>query len=1316
MKRTLTLLLVIISNLIFSSVSKAQCKAGFEVYGYTCTRAAVSFTDSTVIFENTSDSLVKEIWEYGDGKSDTLLYNHSVTKTHNYLSNGTFTVKLTAFTYSGCIATFSKNITVTIKPQAAYYFTPVLTHCVFDSVLFYNQSTISTGEPLSLLWHFYDDNTTGTKDVQNHRYYNQGIYQTSLTVTAQNGCVDSLQKQIGIIQPTKAAFTVKYSGCANDSVSIIENSFNGVASSFYSKTWYFGDGTSQIDYDITNKTVKHLYSTPGKYHITLKFETSSCLQYCYDSVQIGSIPRAAFSTSPGIAGLCGLQQMNFINRSSPVQSQPLTYQWKINNSATDTTADPSYNFTDNGIFPVKLTATQPSTGCSYILDTTVTVSGIDPKPFPDFAFETDSANLLKYNFYDSTKISSTGSISSYTWLFGDGSDPLITSAKNVSHTYTQKGPFSVKCIVSSLTGCSDSTTKIVKADSTPVVLCVSSYAAPTSVCLGAVSNFADYTIAANGADSLIKQIWNFGDGLADTLYNNFATGHSHLYTAPGNYSTSLTILTKRGCTNSATRTTTVRSTKLKSSFSYLQIPNCASSSQTIQFRNTTQNYFGSLITKWIFGDGNTTTGELNPLHAYAAPGNYTVQFLSRVSGCMSTYDTITKIITILPRSKSGMLYSMDNSTPKTILFSDQSTSGFENITGWGWDFGDSVISSEQNPTHTYTSYGTFTVKHFLNSVSGCTSDTTTIQVHIDSFITSSANTFQSSIGTDFWTGFGYIENMRRKISTGTSLPTMSVYLAADKNPATVMIDIPAMSAEKRSAFGFPRMIYVPADSVVEVSGFPTGDPNDPYNAIGASDTRLYYTGISNRAIHITSNQPIGAWQHVFSTNNTAGGSLLIPAGVWSTSYIVQSRGGKSNTGIPNSFFFVIAERDSTIVQFIPSNDIVDSSSATIFTDNHPAADVLYKAGNTYSVLLNRGQVFNAMGFVSGSGNNVATAVDLSGTKVVSTDPFKKIAVFGGNGRVLINTAACNNTTGSDNLIQQMFPKAAWGTRYLTTPAKTMEYCIYRITVSDTSTNVTVNGSLLARSTLKSNAYYEIENNTPNIIESDKRVMVTQYVVTPGCPASASGNNGTGDPEMINLTPLKYATNNVTIYSANIKTTSTVNAGYINIVIKKEGISGFTIDNSNMVDTGASSYNTVTAYLSSGNNIPVQNAFVKHPGDNNYYYAKIFVTPGRSHQLKSDSLFTAIAYGMGNGESYGYNAGFNFNAPQLRYEYLGSGKWTDEINWLGHKIPPNPLPMGSEIIVSGKCTLNVPQTIEDGARLIVETGGNLVVNGNLIIQQ
>lgn len=514
----------------------------------------------------------------------------------------------------------------------------------------------------------------------------------------------------------------------------------------------------------------------------------------------------------------------------------------------------------------------------------------------------------------------------------------------------------------------------------------------------------------------------------------------------------------------------------------------------------------------------------------------------------------------------------------------------------------------------------------------------------------------SNAGLDFWLGFGYQSNMDTKASS-TDRAQLSVYIAAGDQDATVMVDIPNMQGVSVAPWNFPRTINIPANGVVEVKDYPVGDSSNVLNTTGRPDCRLYYTGISNRAIHVysTNGVPVSAWMYTSTKNNSAAGSMLFPTNTWNNAYTVQSYGGITNNGDPNSFFFVIAAEDNTVIEFKPTNDIVDSLSTTLFKDNHTAAYVKYQKNQTYQITLNKGQVFNCMGYIQGTGSNSANGLDLSGTTVKAVDCNKKIAVYSGNGRVLVNTATGSVSTGSDNLIQQMFPKAAWGRKYLTVPTKTMEYNVFRIAVQDPTTLVWVNSptvhtaatALPASQLNTTGLYYSIEGNQPNLIESDKPINVTQFVIAGTAPDgveaphSTIGNGGLGDPEMIILSPVEQSINKATVYSPNFKNGGT-GGSYINVVMKKLGVSSFKLDNVAVADTGLSSYSTVgvpAIYASSGNtSIPMASIFKPHPGDTSYYYAKFFVASGAPHTLYSDYPFNAIAYGMDQGESYGYNAG------------------------------------------------------------------------------
>lgn len=520
----------------------------------------------------------------------------------------------------------------------------------------------------------------------------------------------------------------------------------------------------------------------------------------------------------------------------------------------------------------------------------------------------------------------------------------------------------------------------------------------------------------------------------------------------------------------------------------------------------------------------------------------------------------------------------------------------------------------------------------------------------------------SNAGSDFWTGFGYQEKMKDNTTQfDTTLSGkgshLSLFVAAGSQGDSVIVELPGMTAPT-----FPRKVYVPANGFVEIGGFPVGDGNAA-NPTNGPDTRLYYTGVSKRGIHIYSKNgtPVSCWMYDWNTGDAAAGAMLFPTNTWNSSYVVQSVGGKANNSgyNNNSFFFVIAKEDNTVVTFKPTNDILDSNNQTIFTNGHlhNPTYVKYQKDSTYKVTLNKGEVFNAMGFVGDPAPASADpgALDLSGT-VVSTTCDKKIAVFGGNGRCVIGTAGssptvgnanCNNpSSGSDNLIQQMFPKVAWGTTYLTVPTKNMADNLFRVYVQDINTDVKLNNVLLPKINLIKGLYYQFDLNSPAKVESNIPVSVTQFIVSGACQHAASGNIGKGDPEMITLSPVQQSIKSTTVYSATFKNGNTPpsqGCSYINVVVKgSDGVSNFKLDGLTAgIDTGGNTF-TGAIYAPASATVTNVNAFRKHPYDTGYYYATFRVSSKAKHTLFSTQGFNAIAYGVSDGESYGYNAGTTIN--------------------------------------------------------------------------
>jgi len=98
----------------------------------------------------------------------------------------------------------------------------------------------------------------------------------------------------------------------------------------------------------------------------------------------------------------------------------------------------------------------------------------------------------------------------------------------------------------------------------------------------------------------------------------------------------------------------------------------------------------------------------NPSHIYTTPGIYSVALQAYNTGGYNTTRKIGYIIVPSAPVANFVGTPTSGNIPLTVKFTDTST-GFP--TQWDWNFGDGslVNATKQNPVHTYTSAGTYTV-------------------------------------------------------------------------------------------------------------------------------------------------------------------------------------------------------------------------------------------------------------------------------------------------------------------------------------------------------------------------------------------------------------------------------------------------------------------------------------------------------------------------------------------------------------------------------------------------------------------------------
>ncbi len=146
------------------------------------------------------------------------------------------------------------------------------------------------------------------------------------------------------------------------------------------------------------------------------------------------------------------------------------------------------------------------------------------------------------------------------------------------------------------------------------------------------------------------------------------------------------------------------------------IPTSGNAPLAVQFYDQSQPGEGASITIWYwdFGDGTTALVK-NPTHTYNNPGIYDVKLTVQDSSGYEDSETKNDYIIVTSSSSTPTadFYGIptSGSVPLTVQFYDQSIAGSgATITNWEWEFGDGSTSFHKNPTHTFTSEGTYNVK------------------------------------------------------------------------------------------------------------------------------------------------------------------------------------------------------------------------------------------------------------------------------------------------------------------------------------------------------------------------------------------------------------------------------------------------------------------------------------------------------------------------------------------------------------------------------------------------------------------------------
>ncbi|HEX5003425.1 MAG TPA: PKD domain-containing protein [Bacteroidia bacterium] len=538
--------------------------------------------------------------------------------------------------------------------------------CTPFTVQFTNTSTNAS----SYFWDFGNGNFSTAVNPSNV-YLNAGAYTVKLVAYGAGNSADSVINTgyIQVVNPPTPDFSATPRTVCQSGNQV---AFTNLSSGYDSCLWDFGDGvTSSL-----NNPVHH-YNAPGIYSVTL-------IAYNTTMGCFTTLAKSNYITVNGTAaGTIGVNQTVTCDSNLVFHftgSPAATWLWNFGDATTASVQNPNHIYGHSGTFNVSL-VTGNTQGCTdtVLLNTPIVVKTNDK---PNLTIVSTQGQCVPSQVTFSSGLQGTPGC---VWNFGDSTNAFTPGP--VSHYYNI-GTFTPIVTVSYPNGC-------INADT---LAPLSFYANPipyfqVSALQGCAPHQTTFTPFGLGTFSTFN--WDFGDGTTSSQ----ATP-THTYTGAGNYQVTLTTTNVNGCVNTTTYPQPVEVSSINAQFSADDITGCMPHNV-----NFTYPGHSGMTYAWDFGDGYTST-QMSPSHTYNATGSFSVSLtVTEASGCSASYTLPFNIQVTNGINNFNPAPVITACAPFTINLFDNSPA----TSSWFWDFGDGTTSTDQNPTHTYMTPGTYDV-------------------------------------------------------------------------------------------------------------------------------------------------------------------------------------------------------------------------------------------------------------------------------------------------------------------------------------------------------------------------------------------------------------------------------------------------------------------------------------------------------------------------------------------------------------------------------------------------------------------------------
>lgn len=672
-------------------------------------------------FVDNSSSALGNITDYKWILGDNNVMATSADTSYTYPKDTSYEVTLIVEDDRACIDTVTKVITICAPVEVGFIRTD---SCEINDVAFVD--TTDYGDNCDVSKRYWDFGTGDdiTYEVSlpsvptipsstGYSYAEKGDYTVTFISENSAGCIDTVVHEFTFYDKPEITFlqsTFFYLNCNDpDTVLTAEVDSGHPGYTYLWSTSSTDSFTLANEADIYNLRVEDTYGCYDNKAITISFPVAA--NFGYDPV-----------CTEG-------DSMQLYSKTFSATSEPASWLWDFGDGGSSTKENPKHKYSTRDDFLVKLTV-RDSTGCESVDSSLVyhkfLENNFDIKPDDISVCATD----LVYGIGFSEDPVNGSHLDTITWNFGNSEmhefyDPTfftgtdwkgpVTEGDSTAWQYATDGDYTISTTVVFNRHPERHDSSCVRTSSEDIEI-FPEFKVDLDVFRVCIDDTASFSFERTTGDpdieldTIIWTLTNFGE--STPFHTENVDSFTYIFNTQADYIVNLELEDEFGCMFDTAQTL---SSERLATPNFITDHVCANENTFFEVPTVFVDTFENITNyTWYFGNGDSLNGfwplpQVPISYKYEVGGTYDVELYlyNVVSNCRSsvTKEVDVKDIPIAEFSFDtvciGDKVTFVNNTTTTALSGE--------ITGYSWDFGDGSTSSSENPTHEYSSEGTYEV-------------------------------------------------------------------------------------------------------------------------------------------------------------------------------------------------------------------------------------------------------------------------------------------------------------------------------------------------------------------------------------------------------------------------------------------------------------------------------------------------------------------------------------------------------------------------------------------------------------------------------